>query len=58
MFRLVFAFIFASWMILGSNSASPVLAADTDKFSMILEKMDKLLCANPEAVVSIIVPNM
>ena len=50
MFRLVFAFIFASWMILGSNSASPVLAADTDKFSMILEKMDKLLCADPEAV--------
>ena len=50
MFRLVFAFIFASWMILGSNSASPVLATDTDKFSMILEKMDKLLCANPEAV--------
>ena len=48
--RLVFIFIFTGWMILGFNSTSPILAADIDKFSMILEKMDKLLCVNPEAV--------
>ena len=50
MLRLVFASIFAGWMILGSNAVSSVLAADTDEFSVILEKMDELLCANPEAV--------
>ena len=50
MCRLVFTFIFTGWMILGLNLTSPALAADVDKFSVILEKMDKLLCVNPEAV--------
>ena len=50
MCRLVFIFIFTGWMILGLNLTSPALAADVDKFSVILEKMDKLLCVNPEAV--------
>ena len=50
MYRLVLIFVFAGWMVLASKPALPALAADTDKFSMILEKMDKLLCANPEAV--------
>ena len=50
MCRLVFTFIFTGWMILGFNLTSPALAADVDKFSVILEKMDKLLCVNPEAV--------
>jgi len=50
MCRLVFTFIFTGWMILGLNLTSHALAADVDKFSVILEKMDKLLCVNPEAV--------
>ena len=50
MCRLVFTFIFTGWMILGFNLTSPALAGDVDKFSVILEKMDKLLCVNPEAV--------
>ena len=50
MCRLVFIFIFSGWMVLASKAVLPALAADTDKFSMILEKMDKLVCANPEAV--------
>ena len=50
MCRLVFTFIFTGWMILGFNLTSPALAADVDKFSVILEKMDELLCVNPEAV--------
>ena len=50
MCRLVFTFIFTSWMILGLNLTSPALAADVDKFSVILEKMDKLVCTNPEQV--------
>ena len=48
MFRLVLIFIFTSWMILGLNSGSPVSAADTDEFSKILEKIDGLVCTNPE----------
>ena len=50
MCRFVFIFIFAGWVVLASKAVLPVLAADTDNFSMILEKMDKLVCANPEAV--------
>jgi len=50
MCRLVFTFIFTGWMILGLNLTSPALAADVDKFSVILEKMDKLVCTNPEQV--------
>ena len=53
MCRLVFIFIFAGWMVLASKAVLPALAADTDKFSMILEKMDKPVCANPEALKSI-----
>ena len=50
MCRLVFTFIFTGWMMLGLNLTSPALAADVDKFSVILEKMDKLVCTNPEQV--------
>jgi len=48
--RLVFIFIFTSWIISGFNSASFVLAADVDGFSEILKKIDKLVCANPEKI--------
>ena len=48
--RLVFVFIFTGWMILGLNLTSPALAADVDGFSEILEKIDKLVCANPEKI--------
>lgn len=50
MCRLVFIFIFIGWMILGLNLTSPALAADVDGFSEILEKIDKLVCANPEKI--------
>jgi len=50
MCRLVFTFIFTGWMILGLNLTSPALAADVDGFSEILEKIDKLVCANPEKI--------
>ena len=50
MCRLVFIFIFTGWMILGLNLTSPALAADVDGFSEILEKIDKLVCANPEKI--------
>ena len=50
MSRLVFIFIFTGWMILGLNLTSPALAADVDGFSEILEKIDKLVCANPEKI--------
>ena len=48
--RLVFIFIFISWIILGLNSASLVLAADVDGFSKVLKKIDKLVCTNPENI--------
>ena len=48
--RLVFMFIFTGWMILGFNSTPSVLALDTDRFSEILEKIDKLVCTNPEKI--------
>ena len=50
MCRLVFIFIFTGWMILGLNLTSPALAADVDGFSEILERIDKLVCANPEKI--------
>ena len=50
MCRLVFIFIFTGWMILGLNLTSPALAADVDGFSEILEKIDKLVCTNPEKI--------
>ena len=50
MCRLVFVFIFTGWVILGLNLTSPALAADVDGFSEILEKIDKLICANPEKI--------
>ena len=48
--RLVFVFIFTGWMILGFNSTPSVLAVDADGFSEILEKIDKLVCTNPEEI--------
>ena len=48
--RLVFIFIFTGWMILGFNLTPSVLAVDADGFSEILEKIDKLVCANPEQI--------
>jgi len=48
MCRLAFIFIFTGWIILASKPALPALAADMDKFSMILEKIDELVCTNPE----------
>ena len=50
MFRLVFIFIFTTWMISGFNTTSSALAADADEFSEILEKIDKLVCTNPEKI--------
>ena len=50
MCRLVSIFIFTGWMILGLSSTSPALAADVDEFSEVLEKIDKLVCANPEQI--------
>ena len=48
MLRLVFTFIFTSWMLLASSVATPALADDTDKLTKILKKIDKLVCTNPE----------
>ena len=50
MFRLVFIFIFTTWMISGFNTTSSALAADADEFSEILKKIDKLVCTNPEKI--------
>ena len=50
MFRLVFIFIFTTWMISGFNTTSFASAADADEFSEILEKIDKLVCTNPEKI--------
>ena len=50
MCRLVFIFIFTSWMISGFITTSPILAADAGEFSEVLEKIDKLVCANPEEI--------
>ena len=47
MYRLVLIFVFAGWMVLASKPALPALAADTDKFSVILKKVDELVCTNP-----------
>ena len=50
MCRLVFIFIFTSWMISGFITTSPVLAVDAGEFSEVLKKIDKLVCANPEKI--------
>jgi hypothetical protein len=50
MCRLVFIFIFTSWIISGFTSASLVLAAEVDGFSKVLKKIDKLVCTNPEKI--------
>ena len=50
MCRLVFIFIFTGWMILGLNLTSPALAVDAGEFSEVLEKIDKLVCTNPEKI--------
>jgi len=50
MFRLVFIFIFTTWMISGFSITAPALAAGADDFSEILEKIDKLVCTNPEKI--------
>ncbi len=47
---MVLIFIFINWMILGLNFTSPVLAADTKKFSELLGEIDKLVCTNPEKI--------
>jgi len=48
MFRSVFIFIFTGAIVLGSNS--PAFAADTDKLSGMLKKIDNLVCSNPEKI--------
>jgi hypothetical protein len=48
--RLVFIFIFTTLMISGFNNTSPAFADGTDGFSEILEKIDKLVCTNPEKI--------
>ena len=50
MCRLVFVFIFTGWVILGLNLTSPALAVDAGEFSEVLEKIDKLVCTNPEKI--------
>jgi hypothetical protein len=50
MFRLVFIFIFTTWMITGFIITAPAVAADADEFSEILKKIDKLVCTNPEKI--------
>ena len=50
MFKLVFSFALTSWMILSSVMASSALAADTDKLSDILRKIDQLVCTQPEKI--------
>ena len=50
MFRSVLIFIFTSSIVLGSNLTTSVLAADTDKLSEILRKIDNLVCSNPEKI--------
>ena len=50
MCRLVFVFIFTSWMMLGFTPISPALAADSAGFSEVLKKIDKLVCTNPEKI--------
>ena len=48
MLKLVFIFTFTGWMVFAFRPALPAFAADTDKFSEILEKIDNLVCTNPE----------
>ena len=50
MCRLVFIFIFTGWMISGFITTSPALAVDAGEFSEVLEKIDKLVCTNPEEI--------
>ena len=50
MFRLVISFALVGWMILSSIAAPSVFAADTDKFSDILKKIDQLVCSSPEKI--------
>ena len=48
--RLVFIFIFTGWVMSGLALTSPALAADVSEFSEVLEKIDKLVCTNPEKI--------
>jgi len=50
MCRLIFIFIFTGWMISGFITTSPTLAAGAGEFSEVLEKIDKLVCTNPEKI--------
>ena len=50
MCRLVFVFIFTGWVISGFITTSSALASDAGKFSEVLEKIDKLVCTNPEKI--------
>ena len=48
MCRLAFVFIFTGLMVFASKSTLPAFAADTEKFSSVLEEIDNLVCTNPE----------
>ena len=48
MFRSVFIFIFTGSIVLGGSLSTVVFAADEDKLSGVLEKIDNLVCSNPE----------
>jgi hypothetical protein len=48
MFRSVLLFIFTGSIVLGGNLTATVFAAETDKLSGVLEKIDNLVCSNPE----------
>ena len=54
MLRLVFTFVFTSWILLASNAATPALADGTDKLANILKKIDNLVCTNPEKLTPIL----
>ena len=50
MFRSVLIFIFTGSIVLGGNSPTSVFAADMDKLSGMLKKIDNLVCSNPEKI--------
>ena len=50
MFRSVLIFIFTGSIVLGGSLSTAVFAADADKLSGVLEKIDNLVCSNPEKI--------
>ena len=50
MFRSVLIFIFTGSIVLGGNLPASVFAADMDKLSEMLKKVDNLVCSNPEKI--------